>query len=181
MYYICIMYIICILCILYVYYVYYIYFMYIIYILCILYIYYVYYIYYIYYTNYTIHMYTNIYTYTGFFPWKYYRAVSLLKIEFSFPSSPCSGHGQEPGAWWLGVQWLSPRIVLNFTPSRRQETASPVLKSDSVDTVFTFYYARKMQPATLNSTFRAVLHIQQPFYFISFISFFKFYFLGDWV
>ena len=74
-----------------------------------------------------------------------------------------------------GVQGAHPQdSFLNFTPSRRQETASPVLKTDSVDTVFTFYYARKMLTATLNRTFRAVLlravlHIQQPFYFISFI------------
>ena len=78
-----------------------------------------------------------------------------------------------------GVQGLSPGIVLNFTPSGRQETASPVLKTDSVDTVFTFYYARKMQPPTLNRTFRAVLHIQRPFYFIYFIYFFLFSFLED--
>ena len=105
------------------------------------------------------------YDMTGFFPGKYCRAVSLLKIEFSFPLRPRSGRGQE-------VKRISPGIVLNFTPSRPHETASPVLKTVSVDTVFTFYYAREMQPATLNRTFRAVLHIQRPFYFISFIFFF---------
>ena len=78
-----------------------------------------------------------------------------------------------------GVQGLSPGFFLNYTPSRHQETASPVLKTDSVDKVFTFYYARKIQPATLNRTFRAILHIQRPFYFISFIYLFLFYFLED--
>ena len=73
------------------------------------------------------------------------------------------------GGGGVGSSGPSPRIILNFTPSRLQETASPVLKTDAVDTVFTFYYARKMQPATLNHTFRAILQIQQPFYFISFI------------
>ena len=52
-----------------------------------------------------------------------------------------------------GIQRLSPGIFLNFTPSRRQETASPVLETDSVDTVFTFYYARKIEPATSKSYF----------------------------
>ena len=42
---------------------------------------------------------------------------------------------------------------LNFTPSRCQETASSVLKTDSVDTVFTFYYARKNAASNIKSYF----------------------------
>ena len=91
----------------------------------------------------------------------------------------------EGSSWWFffgGGLWAprgsAPKCFLNFTPSRRQETASPVLKTDSVDTVFTFYYARKMQPATLNRTFRAVLHIQRPFSFIFFILLFSILFSG---
>ena len=72
-----------------------------------------------------------------------------------------------------GVQGISPGIVLNFT---RQETASPVPKTDSVDKVFTFYYARKILPATLNRNLRNVLHIQRPFYlYYSFLYFFFFW------
>ena len=33
----------------------------------------------------------------GFFPGKYCRSISLLKIESSFPSRPRSGQGQELG------------------------------------------------------------------------------------
>ena len=86
----------------------------------------------------------HIIIYIRVFSREYCRAVSLLKIEFSFPSRSHSGQGQEQG-----VQGLIPGIVLNFTSSRRRGTASPVLKTDSVDIVFTFYYARKMQPATI--------------------------------
>ena len=70
--------------------------------------------------------------------------------------------------------FLCKRLSFHFL-RLSQETASLVLKTDSV---FTFYYARKMQQATLNRTFRAVLHIHLPFYFIYFIYLF-FYFLED--
>ena len=83
------------------------------------------------------------------------------------------------GSSWVFFWGVGPGFSLNFTPSRRQEAAFPALKTGSVDTLFTFYYARKMQPANLNRTFRAVLHIQRPFYLIFFIYFFLLYFLAD--
>ena len=126
-----------------------------------------------------IYIYIYIHTYiSGFLPGKYCKTVSLLKMSFHF----LRGHVVCDGSNWRGgrceppppppppkgVRGLSPLIFVKFytIETRRQETASPVLKTDSVDTVFAFYYARKMQPATLNHTFRAILHIQQPFYFI---------------
>ena len=55
---------------------------------------------------------------TGFFPGKYCRTLSLVKIEFSFPLRPHSGRGQQLGfGVWRGggggevVQVLNPRIL----------------------------------------------------------------------